>query len=192
MDDLKDHLATYLNNSREALLWKAQGLSDREATRPLVPTGTNILGLLQHLAFVEYGYFVQCLGFTVRDDYYARLEADPDISADMWVSAEVPCAEVPAFYRRAIEAANRNIAALSLDAPATVPWWSEDRRHTTLGRLMLHMNVETARHAGHADIVRELIDGYTGMRRDNDNMPPHDGPAWKQLHEKILRASESR
>lgn len=192
MDDFKEHLATYLNNSREAILWKAEELSDGELTRPLVPTGTSILGLIQHLAFVEYGYFVQCLGFTIEDEYYAALEADADDSADMWVAADVPCAEVLAFYRRAIEAANRNISALSLDAPATVPWWPGERRHTTLGRLMLHMNVETARHAGHADILRELIDGSTGMRRDNDNMPSYDDTAWKELHEKILRASESR
>lgn len=192
MDDFKDHLATYLANSREAMLWKARGLGDEEATRPMVPTGTNILGLVQHLAFVEYGYFVQCLGFAIKDEYYAALAADPDDSADMWVSTEVPGTEVLAFYRRAIDAANRNIAALPLDAPATVPWWPGERRHTTLGRLMLHMNVETARHAGHADILRELIDGSTGMRQDNDNMPPYDGTAWKELHKKILRASESR
>ncbi|MFL4473712.1 DinB family protein [Paeniglutamicibacter sp. MACA_103] len=192
MDDLKDHLATYLNNTREAMLWKVEGLSEREMTRPMVGSGTNILGLIQHLASVEYGYFVGCLGFTVDDGRYDALMADPEVSADMWVPADVPCAEILAFYRRAIDAANRNIEALPLDAPATVPWWAPEKRDTTLGRLLLHMNVETARHAGHADILRELIDGSTGLRRDITNMPPYDDSAWKELQANILRASESR
>ena len=192
MEGLKEHLASYLDHLRGAVLWKAKGLSDQELTRPMVPTGTNILGLVQHLGFMEYGYFVQCLGFSVQDEHYAALTASRDDSADMWVPAEVPCAKVLDFYRRAVAAANRNIGALSLDAPATVPWWPEEKRHTTLGRLMVHMNVETARHAGHLDIVRELIDGSVGMRAENTSMPPLGDAGWAQLHEKILRASESR
>lgn len=192
MDELKDHLATYLNHTRDAMLWKAEGLSDQEMTRPMVGTGTNILGLIQHLACVEYGYFVECLGFKVADERYDALMADADDSADMWVPAEVQCAEILAFYRRAIDAANRNIADLPLDAPATIPWWKPEKRDTTLGRLLVHMNVETARHAGHADILRELIDGSTGMRQENTSMPTYDDSSWKEMHAKILRASESR
>lgn len=192
MDDLKEHLSTYLDHTREALLWKVEGLSDREMTRPMVKSGTNILGLIQHLATVEYGHFVECLGFKVFDERHDALMADDDLSADMWVPADVPCAEILAFYRRAIDAANHNIAALPLDTPAAVPWWGPEKRDTTLGRLMLHMNVETARHAGHADIVRELIDGSTGLRRQNTNMPPYEPAAWTQLHTNILHASESR
>lgn len=192
MDDLKEHLATYLNHTREAMLWKVEGLSEKEMTRPMVGSGTNILGLIQHLASVEYGYFVECLGFAVEDERYDVLMADTEASADMWVPADVPCSEILAFYRRAIDAANRNIAALPLDAPATIPWWAPEKRNTTLGRLLLHMNVETARHAGHADILRELIDGSIGMRQDNTNMPPYDDSSWKELHANILRASESR
>ncbi|MFL4478710.1 DinB family protein [Paeniglutamicibacter sp. ORCA_105] len=192
MDNLKDHLTTYLDSTREAMLWKVEGLSEQEMTRPMVGTGTNLLGLIQHLATVEYGYFVECLGFTVDDERHDALMADPEVSADMWVPADIPCSEILDFYRRAIAAANHNIAALPLDAPATVSWWVPEKRDTTLGRLLLHMNVETARHAGHADIVRELIDGSTGMRRDNTNIPPYDPAAWTQLHANILRASESR
>lgn len=192
MDELKDHLRTYLDHTRQAMLWKAEGLSDQELTHPMVPSGTNILGLIQHLACVEYGYFVQCLGFTVKDERFAALEADADASADMWVPAEVPCAEILAFYRRAIDAANRNIADLPLDAPATVSWWVPEKRSTTLGRLLVHMNVETARHAGHVDILRELLDGSTGMRQGSTNIPDYDKAAWSELHARILRASESR
>ncbi len=192
MDELEDTLRTYLDNSRRAMLWKAKGLSDIELTRPMVGTGTNLLGLVQHLGFIEYGYFVRCLGFAVEDRYYDALAENPDDSADMWVAADIECNEVRAFYQRAIEAANPNIAALPLDAPATVPWWPEGKRDTTLLRLLLQMNVETARHAGHADILRESIDGATGMREENTNMPPYDAGDWTQLHERILRASNSR
>lgn len=192
MDELKDQLRTYLDNSRQAVLWKAEGLSEQELTRPMVPSGTNILGLIQHLASVEYGYFVQCLGFTVKDERFAALDAETDPNADMWVPAGVPCAEILAFYRRAVDAANHNIAALPLDAPATVSWWVPGKRSTTLGRLLIHMNVETARHAGHVDILRELIDGSLGMRRGNPNVPPYDKAAWSELHATILKASQSR
>lgn len=192
MDELKDTLQTYLGNSRGALLWKTEGLSDKDLTRPMVGSGTNLLGLIQHLGFIEYGYFVRCLGFTVDDRHYDALVESPDESADMWVAAETECDEVLAFYQRSIEAANRNIAALPLDAPATVPWWPEGHRDTTLLRLLLQMNVETARHAGHADILRESLDGATGMREKNTNMPSYDAGEWTQLHERILRASNSR
>lgn len=192
MDEFKDQLITYLNNSRKAVLWKAEGLSDAEVTRPMVNSGTNILGVIQHLASVEYGYFVQCLGFTITDDRYAALEADPEPSADMWVPAEVSRQETMDFYHRAITAADANIAALPFDAPATVPWWRPETRQTTLGRLLLHMNVENSRHAGHLDIVRELIDGSTGLLKENTNIPPYEATEWKELHQKILAASQSR
>ena len=192
MDELKDTLKTYLGHSRGALPWKVEGLSDKDLTRPMVGSGTNLLGLIQHLGFTEYGYFVRCLGFAVNDRHYDTLVENPNDSADMWVAATIECHEVPAFYQRAIEAANRNIAMLPLDAPATVPWWPEGQRNTTLLRLLLQMNVETARHAGHADILRESLDGATGMRKKNTNMPSYDAREWTQLHQSILLASNSR
>ena len=192
MDDFKDHLITYLNRSRQAVLWKAEGLSDAEVTRPMVGSGTNILGVIQHLASVEYGYFVQCLGFTITDERYAALEADPEPSADMWVPAEISRQEIMDFYQRAISAADANINALPLEAPATVPWWRPETRQTTLGLLLLLMNVENSRHAGHLDIVRELIDGSTGLLKENTNIPPYDATEWKELQQKILSASQSR
>ena len=124
MDDLKNHLLTYLNASREAVLWKAEGLGDYDLTRPLVPSGTNILGLIQHLACVELGYFVECLGQTVEHPRFIALNESDDPEYDMWVPADVPSADILDFYRSAIDSANRNIAALPLDAPATVPWWA--------------------------------------------------------------------
>lgn len=128
MEELKKHLMTYLDNAREAVLWKAEGLSDSDVSRPMVGSGTNILGVIQHLATVEYGYFVECLGHTVTDERHLTLMADEEASADMWVPAEIPRTEIIDFYRRAIETANKNIAALDTDVPATVPWWKPETR----------------------------------------------------------------
>lgn len=192
MDEIKNHLMTYLNASREAVLWKAEGLSERDLTRPLVPTGTNILGLIQHLASVEFGYFVQCLGQEVQHPRFAALEASDAPDDDMWVPADVPVSAILEFYRSAIEAANANITALPLEAAATVPWWAPEKRNTTIGRLLIHMNVETARHAGHLDIVRELIDGSAGDRRRSPNLPEYDASAWTNLYQKIQSAADSR
>ncbi|MBP2384607.1 DinB family protein [Paeniglutamicibacter kerguelensis] len=192
MDDQKNHLLTYLNASREAVLWKAEGLDDYDLTRPLVPSGTNILGLIQHLASVELGYFVECLGQTVEQPRFIALNQSDDPEYDMWVPADIPSADILDYYRSAIASANRNIEALPLDAPATVAWWAPEKRDTTIGRLLIHMNVETARHAGHIDIVRELIDGSAGDRRISPNLPDYDARAWSDLHQKIQLAADSR
>lgn len=192
MDDLKDLLLTYLNASREAVLWKAEGLGDRDLTRPLVPSGTNILGVIQHLAGVELGYFLESFGQPVEHPRFIALNESEDPEYDMWVPAQIPSSEIIDFYRSAIDSANRNIAALPLDAPATVPWWAPEKQNTTLGRLLIHLNVETARHAGHIDIVRELIDGSTGDRRISPNLPEYDAAAWAELHQKIQDAADSR
>lgn len=192
MDEIKNHLMAYLNASRESVLWKAEGLSDHDLTRPLVPTGTNILGVIQHLAGVELGYFVQCLGQQVEQPRFAALEATDDPEADMWVPAGIPTAEILDYYRSAIDSANKNITDLPLEAAATVPWWAPEKRNTTVGRLLIHMNIETSRHAGHLDIVRELIDGSAGDRQLSPNLPDYDANAWTDLYQKIQLAADSR
>jgi hypothetical protein len=72
-----------------------------------------------------------------------------------------------------------------LDALGHVPWWPPDRSEVTLHRILIHMIAETDRHAGHADIVRELIDGAAGLRPDNDNLPGPDGTAWRSYHDRL-------
>lgn len=192
MDEIKNQLRAYLTASREAVLWKAETLSDYELTRPLVPSGSNILGIIQHLACVEFGYFVECFGQPANEPLLTHIDGSDDIDADMWVPAHIPTGEILEFYRRAIGRANENIVALDLDAPVTVSWWSEEKRNTTLGRLLIHMNVETARHAGHLDIIRELIDGSIGDRKISPNLPPHNPEAWVTLRQKIQNAADSR
>lgn len=192
MDELKDQLLSYLNASREAVLWKAETLSDYDLTRPLVPSGTNVLGVIQHLACVELGYFVECFGQPVTQPLFAQINNNDDMDADMWVPAHTSTGDVLDFYQSAIASANATILALDIDAPASVPWWADEKRNTTLGRLLIHMNVETARHAGQIDIIRELIDGSIGDRKISPNLPPHDSQGWVTLLQKIQNAAESR
>jgi hypothetical protein len=76
-----------------------------------------------------------------------------------------------------------------LDALGQVPWWPDDRREVTLHRILIHVIAETNRHAGHADIVRELIDGTVGLRQDNDNMVPGDKAWWEDYRNRLEQAA---
>lgn len=137
-------------------------MGEYDLRRPLVPSGTNLLGLVKHLAGVEYGYFVQSFGRPMPE----RLPWFDDGSvwrdADMWATPDQRSEDIVDLYRRAAEHADRTIGELGLDAPACVEHWRPERRDTTLAVLLVHMVVETAQHSGHADICRELIDGRVG------------------------------
>lgn len=137
-------------------------MGEYDLRRPVVLSGTNLLGLVKHLAGVEYGYFVEAFGRPRPE----RLPWVDDGSiwhdADMWATPDQPAAGVVALYRRAAGHADRTITELDLDAPAVVAHWPAHRRQTTLAVLLVHMVVETSQHAGHADLARELIDGRVG------------------------------
>jgi hypothetical protein len=185
--DPKADLHRYLQTGREAMLWKLDGLSEYDARRPLVPTGTNLLGLVKHLVGVELGYFGDTFGRPVADPPPWLADADPNV--DMWATAGESRESIVALYRRAWAHADATIDALALDAPGRVPWWPEDRADVTLHRVLVHVIAETHRHAGHADIVRELVDGAVGHRRDNDNMPPGDRQWWQAHRDRVERAA---
>jgi len=163
--DQKDDLHRYLKNAREAVVWKLDGLSEYDVRRPLTPTGTNLLGLVKHLALVEIGYFGDTFGRP-----FPGLPAWADPEDDMWAAADQSREDIVGLYRRAWEHADTTITELPLDARGRVPWWGE-RGDVTLHLILIHEIAETARHAGHADIVREEIDGAVGLRDGNDNMP---------------------
>ncbi|MGY1715809.1 DinB family protein [Geodermatophilus sp. SYSU D01106] len=177
MDDdaAKATLLRYLTSAREALLWKLDGLSEYDVRRPLTPTGTNLLGLVKHLACVEAGYLGGVLG---RPFPEPMVWDDPDAGDDddLWVRADESRADVLALSARVAGHAEATVAALPLDATGEVPWWPEERRHPTLHALLVHVLAEVARHAGHADVLREGLDGAAGLRRDNDNLT-RDGDA---------------
>lgn len=182
--DPKAHLKRYLQTGRDAVLWKLDGLGEYEIRRPLTPTGTNLLGLVKHLASVEAGYFGATFGrpFPEPLPWYAD-DAEPN--ADMWATADESREQIVAFYRRVWAHADATIDGLSLDAVGRVPWWPDERAEVTLHQILTHLVAETHRHAGHADIVRELIDGNVGLRKDNDNMPPADEASWASYRERL-------
>jgi uncharacterized damage-inducible protein DinB len=187
-DDPKDVLQRYLQASREALVWKMEGLSEYEIRRPMVATGTNLLGLVKHAACVELGYFGEAFGRRF-DEVLPWFEEGAEPNGDMWATADESRQDIVGLYERARAHADTTIAQFPLDAIAVVPWWPEDRRETTLHRLLVHVIAETNRHGGHADIVRELVDGSVGLRQGGDNMPPVDDGWWVEYRERVEQAA---
>jgi uncharacterized damage-inducible protein DinB len=176
--DPKADLHRYLQDARGALLWKLEGISEYNIRRPMVPTGTNLLGLVKHVASVEFGYFGDCFGRPFAEPL-PWLEDDAEPNADMWATADESRAEIIALYQRAWAHSDATIATLALDAIGHVPWWPADRSEVTLHKILVHMIAETDRHAGQADIIRELIDGAAGLRGGNDNMAQGDKAWWE-------------
>ncbi|WP_405798481.1 DinB family protein [Streptomyces sp. NBC_01506] len=186
----KADLLLYLQSARDTLLWKLDGLSEYDIRRPLTPTGTNLLGLVKHVAVVEFGYFGETFGRPVFDaadaaDVPAWYGDGAEANADMWATADESRDEIVGLYHRAWEHSDSTVAALPLTAVGHVAWWPEERREVTLHRILIHVIADTTRHAGHADIVRELVDGAVGMREGNDNMPPGDRVWWESYRSQL-------
>ena len=184
MDDLHDPKAAlrhYLQTNRETLLWKLEGVSERDLRMPRTPTGTNLIGIVKHMANVEIDYFGETFGRTwptpgeqVSDE---DLEADPQ--ADWYATESETCEGIIDLYRRVWTFADATIEELPLDAPGRVPWWGEGRNEVSLHRIIVHVIVDLTRHLGQADILREQLDGAVGLRRNVSNLPePHDWPTY--------------
>lgn len=185
MGQHKDDLHHYLRSGRASLLWKLEGLSEYDLRRPLVPTGTNLLGLVKHLASVEGGYFGETFDRPMDEPLLANLDFDADPNADLWATADESRDDIVALYRRVWDHADATIGQLDLDAVGRVPWWPEGRDEVTLHLILVHVATETHRHAGHADIVRELIDGTAGLREGGDNLAYHDTGQWSAYHDRL-------
>ncbi|MER7023882.1 MULTISPECIES: DinB family protein [Streptomyces] len=175
----KADLLRSLQAARDALLWKLDGLDEYDIRRPLTPTGTNLLGLVKHLASVELGYFGETFG-RPSGEPMPWLADGADPNDDMWATADETREQMVELYRRAWRHADATITALPLDATGRVPWWPQERAEVTLHQVLIHVTADAHRHAGHADIVRELIDGAAGMRDGNTNLPSQDGAWWKE------------
>ena len=186
--DAKDDLHRYLRSAREALLWKLDGLSEYDVRRPLTATGTNLLGLVKHVASVDVGYFGECFGRPFPEPL-PWFDDDAEPNADLWVPAGDSRDDVIGQCRRAWAHSDATIEALDLDAVGRVPWWPEDRRDVTLHRLLVHMLAETHRHAGHADIVREMIDGSAGLSEGNENLPGETPQWWDAYRARVEQAA---
>ncbi|NYV73763.1 DinB family protein [Streptomyces sp. UH6] len=160
-DFAKATLHGRLRRDREALLWKLDGLSEYDARRPLTATGTNLLGLVKHVAAVEARYFGEVFDRPSPEPLPRWQDSD---GSDLWASEDETRDQIIGFYRRTWEHADATINALPLDAPGHVPWWREPSPNTNLFAVMVHVLGEINRHTGHADILREGLDGRTGMR----------------------------
>jgi len=156
--DEKGLLKTHLRLAQEALLWKLEGLNDAELRRPMTQTGTNLIGIVKHLTGVTSGYLCSAFG---RDREVLSWELDEEVffGLDMWATPDEPPAELIAAYRRACDAAARTIDELDLNA--------EGKHHSgvtvSLRWMILNILLDTTRHAGHADVVREALDGRVGL-----------------------------
>ena len=155
--DEKTSLRVALDRHREAILWKIDGLDDEQLRRSMVPSGTSLLGLVKHLAAVEYGWFCDTFGREAEPLPFD--DDDPD--ADLRIEPGETTEDVLAFYGRARAAADQAIDELDIEDTGTA-WFGEA---VTMRWVLIHMVEETARHAGHVDILRELIDGMAGDHR---------------------------
>ena len=186
----KTELHEFLQTARETLLWKLEGLSEFDVRRPLTPTGTNLLGLVKHLAGGEFAYFGDTFG-RPGGESLPWLGPDAAPNAGMWATPDESRDDIIALYRRAWAHADDTIRALPLHATGQVAWWPAGWNTVTLRHIMIFVLNETQRHVGHADIVRELIDGSAGLRPGNANLPPGDSASWARHHDRVLAAAQA-
>jgi hypothetical protein len=181
MNDPKSVLLQYLRDHRESLIWKLDGLSERDARLPRTPTGNNLLGIVKHCLNVEAGYFGPTFGRAFPDqNELVSMEAFEDDPQSDWYATESETKDgLIDLYRRVAAFADETIESLPLDAPGKVPWWPQGLQDVTLQRVIVHVNGDIARHAGHADILREQLDQSVGWFRGSTNVPAgYDWPAY--------------
>ncbi|HEY3559542.1 MAG TPA: DinB family protein [Kribbella sp.] len=184
--DPKAELLRVLRASRDVMLGKLDGLPEYDRRRPLTPTGTNLLGLVKHLAGLEYGYLGEACGRPpverpswFRDDPYAEI--------DMWATPDESSEYIVGVYRQAGAHSDRTVTDLTLDSPAYVAHWADGQRETTLGVLLIRMVAETSQHAGHADILREQLDGRLG----GDTSVADDEAFWRDRRSQVQAAADA-
>ena len=142
--DLKADLHDYLRAARAALLWKVDGISEYDARRPLVATGTNLLGLVKHCATVEWGHFSAAFDRPFRTTLpWVGGDAEPD--ADMWAAADETRAGLVELYRELCAHSDTVIDELPLDTVGEVPWWPPEISRVTLHAILAHTVAEAQR-----------------------------------------------
>jgi hypothetical protein len=175
--DEKALLSMHLRLVQQALIWKCEGLSDADLRRPMTKTGTNLVGIVKHLTGVTYGYLCSAFG-RERETFPWEFDEELFYGLDMWATPDESTDDIVAAYRRACEASSRTIAELDLD--------TEGMHHTGLTvslRWMIHnVTIDTARHAGHADILREAIDGSVGTGPVLSNTVSGDDEEYRRMY----------
>ena len=184
----KEYLHGVLRETREALVWKLDGLSEYDIRRPLTPTGTNLLGLVKHLAFSSARYFGEVFDRPFPDTV-PRWDAEAAWRNEHWAMEHETREDVIGLYRRVWAHADATIDELPIDAPGHVPWWP--RPDVKLFNIMVHVLNETSRHAGHADILREQLDGAVGTDAQSAASQEHDASRWEVRRARIEQAARA-
>lgn len=181
--DEKALLRTYLALAQKQLLWKLEGLSDEELRRPMTKTSTNLIGIVKHLTGVTAHYLISSFGRD-REFFPWELGDEPEFwyGGDMWATPEESPAELMAAYRRTSDAALESIDALDLDTVGT--------HHTglkvSLRWMILNVLSDTLRHLGHADVLRESIDGAVGVDPVLSNtVDGDDDEYWSKFRQRV-------
>jgi hypothetical protein len=162
------------------------GLSEYDIRRPLTPTGTNLLGLVKHGTATEFGYFGEVFGRS-SDALGARFSDNAGPAAEFWATPEESREYIVDGYREAWDFSDATINEFALDAVGRVWWWGD--APVTLHQIMVHVTAETQRHAGHADIVRELIDGSAGLLNGVDNLHIREPDEQRRFHDQVEAAA---
>ena len=186
-DFAKDYLHNDLREIRETMLWKLDGVSAYDARRPLTLTGTNLLGLVKHLSIWESRYFGEVFDRPFPEPL-PRWDDSAERGSDMWAGEDETRGEIIDRYRRVWGHSDTTINALAIDSPGYVPWWP--RPDVKLFNVLVHMLTETSRHAGHADILREQLDGSTGAAAEYANAQ-RDAAFWEARRARIERAAKA-
>jgi Protein of unknown function (DUF664) len=184
----KEHLHDDLRRIREVLVWKLGGLPEYDIRRPLTATGTNLLGLVKHSATWEARYFGEVFGRPFPEPL-PRWDDASASGTDLWVTENETRGQIVGFYRRAWEHADVTIDTLAVDAPGHVPWWP--RPDVQLFSILVHILTETNRHAGHADILREQLDGAVGTGAQFTASQGYDATYWENRCARIERAARA-
>ena len=183
----KEHLHDHLRWVRESLVWKLDGLGEYDIRRPLTSTGTNLLGLVKHLAVWESRYFGEVFGRPFPEPL-PRWDDEAGNDAAFWATGHETRDEIVSLYQRVWQHTDATINALAIDAPGYVPWWDD---HVKLFTIMVHMLSDTTRHAGHADILREQLDGAVGMNAKSAALHGHDTAFWEARRATIEQAARA-
>ena len=187
-DFAKDYLHEDLRNVREAMVAKLDGLAEYDVRRPLTATGTNLLGLVKHLATWESRYLGEVFDRPFPEAIPRWDDADR-WTDDLWATGDETRDEIIGLYRRVWAHGDETIRVLGIDAPGHVPWWP--RPNVKLFNVLVHRVAETNRHAGHADILREQLDGRSGFGAEDERARSGDQKYWDEYCLKIEQEARS-
>ncbi len=187
-DDAKANLYNYLKHEREAVLAKLDGLAEYDIRRPLTVTGTNLLGLVKHLATWEARYLGEVFARPFPEPL-PRWDVDAERLADMWATEHESRSAVVDRYHRVWQHSDATVEALALDAKGRVDWWQG--AEVSLFTVLVHLLAETSRHAGHADILREGLDGLVGTDAEAMAVAEHEPVFWAARHAQIEQAARA-